>query len=36
MGKGKGSKNTGEKWGTGARDEGMPATKTPIFSFLIC
>lgn len=29
MGNGKGSKSAGEKWGTGARDEGLPAIKTP-------
>jgi len=35
MGKGKGSKNVGENGGLRARHEGTPATKTPVFSFLL-
>ena len=33
-GRGRGARTRNENRGLGARDEGTPATKTPIFSFL--
>ena len=34
QGRGRGARTREKNGGLGARDEGTPATKTPIFSFL--